>query len=306
MAGPAKAPAMLAGAHSILGSVMGLMGQWGMAREHLESAIELFGPGPFRNFGDAIYAQTATLLFIPLMLCLGYPVAALGKTQEILAAARRRSDPYYIAAALSVYAINHLLLGDSRNAIERAEEMFSIATEHGLTMYLTVGTFFRGWATADAGRGKAGIAEMRQALSDLKAKGTTAIAMMLVVMADVCVRNGLAEEGLAAVAEGLALAEHTDCEAEFHRLEGELMMIKYPGNQAQAEDCFRTGIAIARRQSAKFWELRATMSFARLLAKQGRRDEARARLAEIYGWFTEGFDIADLKDARRLLDDLSA
>ena len=94
-------------------------------------------------------------------------------------------------------------------------------------------------------------------------------------------------------------------EAELHRLKGELLLMQNAGDSVEAEHCFQTAIEVARRQGGKSLELRATTSLARLLAKQGRRDEARAMLAEIYGWFTEGFDTADLKDAKRLLDELS-
>ena len=93
---------------------------------------------------------------------------------------------------------------------------------------------------------------------------------------------------------------------ELHRLRGEVLLKQNDSNVAEARACFERAIEIARKQSAKSWELRATMSLARLLATQGRREEARAMLAEIYDWFTEGFDTADLKDAKALLDELSA
>jgi predicted ATPase len=109
--------------------------------------------------------------------------------------------------------------------------------------------------------------------------------------------------------EALATAdahEERYYEAEIFRLKGELLLRQHASNDAEAWSCFENAIEIARKQSAKSFELRATMSLTRLLAKQGRRDEARAVLAEIYNWFTEGFDTADLKDAKALLDELSA
>ena len=109
---------------------------------------------------------------------------------------------------------------------------------------------------------------------------------------------GRLDDGLSALTPTLG--------AEMHRLKGELLLRQDTTNVTEAEQCFRTATETARRQSAKSLELRATMSLARLLEKQGRRDEARAMLAEIYGWFTEGFDTADLKDAKALLDELSA
>jgi predicted ATPase len=130
---------------------------------------------------------------------------------------------------------------------------------------------------------------------------------MLPALAEACGKYERAEEGLDWVAQGLATAEQTGlrvAEAELHRLKGELLMIKDPGNVVEAERCLRTAIDVARRQSARLFELRATTSLARLLKQQGKHDEARAMLAEIYNWFTEGFDTTDLEDAKALLDEL--
>ena len=120
--------------------------------------------------------------------------------------------------------------------------------------------------------------------------------------------TGRLDDGLSALTEALAAAdEHEDrlYEAEIHRLKGELLLKQDDSNAAEAQSCFQRAIEIARKQSAKSWELRATMSLARLLAQQGHRDEARTMLAEIYNWFTEGFDTADLKDAKALLEELA-
>ena len=119
--------------------------------------------------------------------------------------------------------------------------------------------------------------------------------------------SGRLDDGLRAVAEALAAGEANEDrqdEPERHRVKGELLLRQDDSNAAEAQSCFQRAIEIARKQSAKSWELRATMSLARLLAKQGRRDEARTMLADIYNWFTEGFDTADLKDAKALLDEL--
>ena len=110
----------------------------------------------------------------------------------------------------------------------------------------------------------------------------------------------MVEEGLASVAKtGEQIASPS-----LHHVKGELLLAQNPSNAAEVELCFRTAIEIARRLSVRMAELRATTSLARLLAKQNRRDEARTMLAEIYGWFTEGFDTADLKEAKALLDEL--
>jgi predicted ATPase len=123
-------------------------------------------------------------------------------------------------------------------------------------------------------------------------------------LAKACIDAGRLDDGLSALT-GASAGEFRDHEAELHRLKGELLLRQNHSNAAEARSCFQRAIEIARKQSGKSFELRATMSLARLLAKQGRRDEACTLLADIYGWFTEGFDTADLKDAKALLDELN-
>jgi predicted ATPase len=130
----------------------------------------------------------------------------------------------------------------------------------------------------------------------------------LCLLAEACMETDRLDEGLSALTEALATAdEHEDRhhEAEMRRLKGEWLLKQNNSHSVEAQSCFEKAIEVARKQSAKSMELRATMSLARLLAKQGRRDEARTMLADIYNWFTEGFDTADLKDAKALLDDLA-
>jgi len=307
MAQQAKPPAMLARAHAVLGVVRFATGQFPAAREHFERAVELFGGGPSRN-EDAYFAQNAPNVLVAILEILGYPSTALNRAQQLLAVARRTSDPNSIATALFSYGMHHLLLRDTQMVAERAEELLSIVTEHEMPMNLIWATFFRGWAMAAAGRGEEGIANMRRSVSDPMVAQATSTALMVVTLAETCGKNGRADEGLDLVAKGLATAEQTGLrvgEAELHRLKGELLLIKDPGNVAEAERCLRTAIDIGRQQSAKLFELRATVSLARLLKRQGEADEARHMLAEIYGWFTEGFDTADLKDAKALLEELS-
>ena len=133
--------------------------------------------------------------------------------------------------------------------------------------------------------------------------------VMLTTFAESCGKSGRVEEGLDWVTKGLTTAEQTGLratEAELHRLKGELLLIKGPGNEVEPECCLRTAIEVARRQSARLFELRATVSLAHLLCDTNRRAEARTMLAEIYNWFTEGFELLDLKEAKALLDDLNS
>ena len=162
---------------------------------------------------------------------------------------------------------------------------------------------------AEQGRNEEGIAQIQEGLAASRATGAELWRpYFLCLLAEACMETGRLDDGLSALTEALAAAdehENRSYEAEMHRLKGELLLRQNDSNAAEAQSCFERAIEIARKQSAKSLELRATMSLARLLAKQGRRDEARAMLADIYNWFTEGFDTADLKDAKALLDELS-
>ena len=159
---------------------------------------------------------------------------------------------------------------------------------------------------AEQGHSEEGIAQLREGLAASRATGAEVnVPYFLCLLAEACTETGLIDEGLRALAETRAAADEHEIrhhEAEIHRLKGELLLKKDDSNAAEAQGCFRRAIEIARTQSAKSLELRTTMSLARLLDKQGRRVEARAMLAEIYNWFTEGFDTADLRDAKAQLE----
>ena len=150
---------------------------------------------------------------------------------------------------------------------------------------------------------------MCQGISAIRATGGTPYGWYLCLLASGLGKVGRPEEGLEVVEEGFASAAKTGEQIDspsLHRVKGELLLVQSPSDVAEAERCFRTAIEIAQRQSARSPELVATTSLARLLDQQCRRDEARTMLAEIYGWFTEGFDTADLKEAKALLDQLAA
>ena len=165
----------------------------------------------------------------------------------------------------------------------------------------------QGWALVHLGRVEEGFEQIGQGTA-IMPPTMGAAHLYRRFLAEVYLLAKRDDDGWRVVSEGLRDLEgskrHVD-HAELYRLKGELLLLQSASAHAQAESCFREAIEIAQRQQAKSWELRATMSLARLLAKQGRRDEARAMLAEIYNWFTEGFDTPDLKDAKALLEELS-
>ena len=185
----------------------------------------------------------------------------------------------------------------------------ALSREQGFPYWLGLGTIRRGWALAAQGQGAEGVEQIRQGLAVWRATGADLVLpWFLALLAEACGRAGAAEEGLTAVAEALT-AVHTKAnrayEAELYRLKGELLVTLSPGNIAEAESCFQQALNIARRQEAKSWELRSAMSLARLWQQQGKHAAAYALLAPIYGWFTEGFDTADLQGAKALLAELS-
>jgi len=163
-----------------------------------------------------------------------------------------------------------------------------------------------GAALIAQGRYEEGIAELRRGA--IRASGGTPRARDLCLLASGLGKAGRPQEGLQVLEDGFASVAKTGYQLDIpllHHVKGELLLVQNPLNVSQAGQCFRTAIEIARRQCARIAELRATTSLARLLAKQGRRDEARTILNEIYAWFTEGFETADLKDAKSLLDELA-
>jgi adenylate cyclase len=192
----------------------------------------------------------------------------------------------------------------------RAEARLAIATESGFAAGAALSEFYLAWADVLAGDLDHGIDRMRRHSSQLRAtRFEIGTASHLALIGAALGKAGRFDEGLRSIDESFSIIERTGqrhYEAEVHRLRGELLLAERSANAAQAENSFRAAIDVSRRQHAKSWELRATTSLARLLAQSRARERARVMLAEIYGWFGEGFDTADLKDAGSLLEELSA
>jgi class 3 adenylate cyclase/predicted ATPase len=241
---------------------------------------------------------------------LGYPDRALKCTSEALALAQELAHPNSLAQALVRAAMNDQACRDRAVTAKRAEVAIAVSVEHGFAQWVAMGTILRIWAEKDPTTRERDLAKMREALADWRAPGTRFfLPYFLAIATEVCCELKSVDEAIAFVAEALDLVDRTGerwYEAELHRLSGELLWLRDPSSVSAAERSFRTAIEIARKQEAKSLELRATTSLARLLAKQGNRREARAMLAPLYGWFTEGFDTLDLKDAKALLDELNA
>jgi predicted ATPase len=210
---------------------------------------------------------------------------------------------------------------------EHAAAGIALATEHGFPFLTAVGSILQGWTLSRQGQTQQGITQIRQGITATQATGANwGRPYFLALLAEAYERDGQTEEGLGTLVEALGLVRKTDerfCEAELYRLRGELLLAGNKSSQGaagqsglalsaapaapspEAEDCLLLAIKIARRQSAKSWELRASTSLSRLWQQQGKTQEARQLLEPIYGWFTEGFETADLIAAKALLDELA-
>jgi len=226
----------------------------------------------------------------------------------MLEVAQRSSAPYVLACPPCFVASHDLTRGDGAAAQKHAEEAMALIDAFGFESLSGLVIANHGAGLIAQGRYEEGIAGLRRSISAFRATGATPQTWVLCSLAASLGKVGRPQQGLQVLEEGFGTVARTGAQLygpSLHRVKGELLLALNPSDIADAEQCFRTAIEIARQQSARTEELRATMSLARLLKKQGRRDQARTMLADIYGWFTEGFDTADLKDAKALIDELS-
>jgi len=283
-----------------------------LGRAHLEQGLALYDPQEHRalafRYGLDLGVWCLSYVAWPLWL-LGYPDQALQRSHEALTLAQELSHPISLAAALFYVALTHHLRRESVAVQECAEAAIALSSEAGFGLYLALGTAIRGWALSAQGHAEEGMAQTRQGMAAFQALGVKLyLPCYLAMLAEAYDSMGQAEEALRMLAEALRVADKTGeyvYKAELYRLQGELLLQQATGSGDEAEACFHQALDIARRQQAKSWELRTAMSLARLWQRQGKHAEARTLLAPIYGWFTEGFDTADLQEARALLEELS-
>jgi predicted ATPase len=238
---------------------------------------------------------------------LGYPDQARRRIHEALTLAQELSHPFSLAWAFACVAWLHQFRREWPLTQEWAEATIRLATEQGFPFMGAWGTILRGWTLAEQGQEAEEMAHIRQGLAIHRSTGAElGRPYLLALLAEAYRHVGQTGEGLHIVAEALEAvnkAEEREYEAELHRLKGELLLRRASSNEEVAT-CFQQALDIARRQQAKSLELRAAMSLARLWQGQGKHAEARQLLAPIYNWFTEGFDTADLREAKGLLEAL--
>jgi class 3 adenylate cyclase/predicted ATPase len=308
----ARDPALAVLAHTALGFTWFCLGALPTARLHLEAGIALYTPdqhcAPVFRMGQD--PGVACRLHIALTLwLLGYPDQALARLHGALALAHELSHPYSLAFAQWTAAYIYQWHRDVPTVHEQAEAAVALATEQGFTHWVALGTSLRGWALAMQDQGETGLAQVRQGITAWRAAGgAVRVPYFCTLLADVCNHLGYTADGLQALAEAHTLVEQHDerwWEAEVCRLRGVLLLRQPGASQAEAEAWVQRALDVARRQEAKSLELRAAMSLSHLWQQQGKQAEARELLTSVYGWFTEGFDTADLQEAKALLEELA-
>jgi len=305
-------PALLLQAHYALGNTLSYFGEPAAARAHLEQALALYDRHEHRSHAFR-YGQdpgAASLSYAGRVLwLLGYPEQALKASQEALILAQELSHPYSLAYVLYFATVLHQLRRESQATQARAEAVVAFSREQGFPLWIAGGTVLRGWALAEQGQRAEGMAQIWEGLAAWRATGAElGRPYYLGLLAEVHRETQQVEEGLRTLDEALALMyAHGEryYEAELYRLKGELLLAHSVEHDVEAGACFHQALDVARHQQAKLLELRAAMSLSRLWQQQGKRPEAYDLLAPIYGWFTEGFDTADLQEAKALLEALA-
>jgi predicted ATPase len=303
-------PAGLVLGHQSLGRDLMVVGRFISSRSHLEQVLALYDPISHRPLvrqaGNHPAVASRAILGI-VLFCLGYPEQALGQSNAAVAEARTLDHPPSMAVNLSFGAVLLSLIGNDAVLDKRADDLLTIATEQNFPLYHAITPIYRGWVRVRDGDVTEGISLLRRGLSAYRAGGselwTPHYSALLAAAYEIARQD---EAGLTLLDDALQIVETTGgrwLEAELNRHKGRLLLQQ--GHTAAAEELYRKALGIAREQEAKLWELRAAANLARLRRDQGRCAEARELLAPVYGWFTEGFDTPDLKEAKALLDALA-
>jgi predicted ATPase len=305
-------------AYYTLGTSLFYMGELASALAHYEQGIALHATQERRGLAtlEGQDAGISCRAYAAHALCLlGYLDQTLQRSRETRILARELEHPFSLAFTLNQAARVHQYRREVQETQELAETLITLATTHGLAQWDATGKLLRGWGLAEQGYGEEGMIQMCQGMAAYRATGSQlGLPHYLSLLAEVYIKLGQREEARHTLAEALSVVHKTGgryCEAELYWLHGELLLwpsrgtgLQFAPPQEEAEARLREALGSASRQGAKLVELRAAMSLARLWQCQGKRQEAYDLLTPIYGWFTEGFDTADLQEAKALLDEL--
>ena len=298
--------------HRMMGTSLVCMGDIAEGRGHLDQATALYEPTDHRPLG-ARFGQDVAVAILAYrswaLWLLGYPEAALRDADDTLRNAREIGQAATLMHALFHASIPYAVCGNHAVAAAQAQELVALAEEKGALFWKALGMVRQGCVLALTGRASDATEMLIPGIAAHPTMGATLNApFYLLHLARAHAELGQLEAALRCIGEAMTAAETTKekwCEAEIHRTAGEIALMSPEPDAAKAQAHFERAIAIARAQKAKSWELRAATSLARLWRDHGERQQARDLLAPVYGWFTEGFDTADLKEAKALLDELT-
>jgi len=287
-------------------------GDYRAALAHFETAASLHRPDEHRDSAFDYGQDIGVSAFVQLSWALwhrGYPDQSARAADRALAYSRELGHAHTLAHAFWYAGMAAVFARDVATVCACGNDCGALASQHGFAQWAAFGRILQGWADAQKGGATTGIGRIRDGMAAAEAASSRLhTPLFLTLLAEALAFAGKIEEGLAAIDDALAKAAASGergWDAEIHRLRGELTARLPHPDPTKAEESFRTALAIAREQGTRGYELRAATSLARLWREQGRRGEARDLLAPLYGSFTEGFDTADLKDANRLLDELT-
>jgi adenylate cyclase len=298
--------ARLVGAHTALGNTLFIQGKLEPALAHFRQGVEMFDPNmQFPDWPGAHPGVQCQVWPALISWILGHPERSLEKLKASVKSAEALVHPLTLAQTQCVAALIHIFRREPSAATDYAARALRICEEQRIAQWQARSLCERGWVLCVSGESEKGLAQIEQGVESYGLGASQHI--LLALQADALLASGKPEATLASVTAGLEAAEKMEgapLEAELYRLKGEALLAG-AGTLSEAEAAIEEGIDIARRQNAKSWELRGAMSLARLRRQHGRPQEAAALLAPIYARFTEGFDAADLKEAKTLLDKLT-
>jgi predicted ATPase len=301
--------------HRLMGHSLLLTGDIVAGRAHYDQGIALYDPAEhrllaMRYFGQDIGVSILSYRSLALWV-LGYPEAALADAHKALKEAREIGHAASLMFALSPRtSFTHLQCGNYGPARAQTDELVALADEKGALFWKAEGMLLQGHLLALTGKASEAVQMMTSGITALRSTGATLwMPSHLAYLARAYGDLGQFDDAWRCIGEAIAAIETTKerwCEAEVHRTAGEISLMSPDRDTVKAQAYFDRALAVARQQQAKSWELRAAMSLARLWRDQGKVQQARELLAPVYGWFTEGFDTRDLKEAKALLEELAA
>jgi class 3 adenylate cyclase/predicted ATPase len=297
--------------HNMMGFSSVMTGSFVQSRRHYDHSIALYDPAAHRPlaslFGQDMRVTSLVLRSLALW-SLGFPEAALADANLSLNEAREMGDAGGLLLSLFFGAVTHFLCGSYATTETLANELYTLADEQGAVLWKSSGQQYRGWVLAVTGRASEATQLLAQSLAAFRSTGSTGMTPFgLSWLGKSYAELDQPDDALRLVNEAKDVIERTGerwAEVDVHRIAGEIALRSPQPDAAKAEAHFERALTVARRQQAKSWELRAATSMARLWRDQGKPQRARELLAPVYGWFTEGFETIDLKEAKTMLDEL--